>query len=408
MNCKKRKGNHKFGFGGMMEMRYIAKDIPLWQVTIWDKKFNNVDKKWQPKTIKYKYLLSDELDSLRVDDGDVRILYTGKDVGFTTEELAGDRLSEGEIISIPWGGIPTVKYHKGKFVTGDNRIATSKDIDKLTNKYLYYFMRGNIHEIASYYRGASLKHPCMKDILKMTISYPSVQEQDKICGQFDVLEQIIEVRKQELQLLDDLIKARFVEMFGDPVSNSNGLPESTLPELGEFGRGISKHRPRNDPKLLGGDYPLIQTGDVANAGLYITSYSSTYSELGLKQSKMWDNGTLCITIAANIAKTSILKFDACFPDSIVGFNANEKTNNIFIHYWFSFFQAILESQAPESAQKNINLKTLSELKVIVPVKDKQDKFVEFIKQVDKSKVAVQKALDETQMLFDSLMQKYFG
>ena len=386
MNCKKRKGNHKFGFGGMMEMRYIAKDIPLWQVTIWDKKFNNVDKKWQPKTIKYKYLLSDELDSLRVDDGDVRILYTGKDVGFTTEELAGDRLSEGEIISIPWGGIPTVKYHKGKFVTGDNRIATSKDIDKLTNKYLYYFMRGNIHEIASYYRGASLKHPCMKDILKMTISYPSVQEQDKICGQFDVLEQIIEVRKQELQLLDDLIKARFVEMFGDPVSNSNGLPESTLPELGEFGRGISKHRPRNDPKLLGGDYPLIQTGDVANAGLYITSYSSTYSELGLKQSKMRDNGTLCITIAANIAKTSILKFDACFPDSIVGFNANEKTNNIFIHYWFSFFQAILESQAPESAQKNINLKTLSELKVIVPVKDKQDKFVEFIKQVDKSKV----------------------
>ena len=370
----------------MMEMRYIAKDIPLWQVTIWDKKFNNVDKKWQPKTIKYKYLLSDELDSLRVDDGDVRILYTGKDVGFTTEELAGDRLSEGEIISIPWGGIPTVKYHKGKFVTGDNRIATSKDIDKLTNKYLYYFMRGTIHEIASYYRGASLKHPRMKDILKMTKSYPSVQVQDKICGQFDVLEQIIEVRKQELQLLDDLIKARFVEMFGDPVSNSNGLPESTLPELGEFGRGISKHRPRNDPKLLGGDYPLIQTGDVANAGLYITSYSSTYSELGLKQSKMWDNGTLCITIAANIAKTSILKFDACFPDSIVGFNANEKTNNIFIHYWFSFFQAILESQAPESAQKNINLKTLSELKVIVPVKDKQDKFVEFIKQVDKSKV----------------------
>ena len=92
-----------------MEMIYIAKDIPLWQVTIWDKKFNNVDKKWQPKTIKYKYLLSDELDSLRVDDGDVRILYTGKDVGFTTEELAGDRLSEGEIISIPWGGIPTVK-----------------------------------------------------------------------------------------------------------------------------------------------------------------------------------------------------------------------------------------------------------------------------------------------------------
>jgi type I restriction enzyme S subunit len=178
--------------------------------------------------------------------------------------------------------------------------------------------------------------------------------------------------------------------------------------LGEFGRGVSKHRPRNDPKLLGGEYPLIQTGDVAVANLYITEYGSTYSELGLQQSKMWNKGTLCITIAANIAKTAILDFDACFPDSVVGFIANERTNNIFIHYWFSFFQAILESQAPESAQKNINLKILSELKVIVPEKNKQDEFADFVAQVDKSKVVVQKALEETQLLFDSLMQQYFG
>ncbi len=100
---------------------------------------------------------------------------------------------------------------------------------------------------------------------------------------------------------------------------------------------------------------------------------------------MWSKGTLCITIAANIAKTAILEFDACFPDSVVGFIANEKTNNIFIHYWFSFFQAILESQAPESAQKNINLKILSELKVIVPEKEKQNEFVDFVDQVNKSK-----------------------
>ena len=203
-------------------------------------------------------------------------------------------------------------------------------------------------------------------------------------------------------------KARFVEMFGDPVINTYGLPEAILSELGELGRGISKHRPRNDPKLLGGEYPLVQTGDVANAGLYITSYNSTYSELGLRQSKLWKKGTLCITIAANIAKTSILEFDACFPDSIVGFIAKEKTNNIFIYYWFSFFQSILESQAPESAQKNINLKILSELKVIMPKKEKQDDFIVFIDQVNKSKFVVQKALDEAQTLFDSLMQEYFG
>mgnify|MGYP006394762223 CR=1 FL=1 len=82
-------------------------------------------------------------------------------------------------------------------------------------------------------------------------------------------------------------------MFGDPVLNEKGWELKTLPELGEFGRGVSKHRPRNAPELLGGKYPLIQTGDVANANLYITDYESTYSEEGFKQSKMWKAGTLC-------------------------------------------------------------------------------------------------------------------
>ena len=237
---------------------------------------------------------------------------------------------------------------------------------------------------------------------------PSIDNQVSIVKQLDLVSDIISHYTMQINYLDNLIKARFVEMFGNPFENPYELPEATLPDLGEFGRGVSKHRPRNDPKLLGVDYPLIQTGDVANADLYISSYNATYSDLGLEQSKMWDKGTLCITIAANIAKTAILEFDACFPDSVVGFVANDKTSNIFIHYWFSFFQGILESQAPESAQKNINLKILSELKVIVPPIELQNEFVFFVKQIDKSKLAVQKSLEKTQQLFDSLMQEYFG
>lgn len=275
-------------------------------------------------------------------------------------------------------------------------------------RFLMYALRGKRTYIENRAKGVAQKGIYLKEVSDIDIYIPDISNQEIIINKLDKVNTIIKLRQEELLALDNLIKARFVEMFGDPVSNSYGFPEATLPELGELGRGVSKHRPRNDSKLLGGDYPLIQTGDVANAGLYITSYGGTYSELGLKQSKMWNKGTLCITIAANIAKTAILEFDACFPDSVVGFIANEKTNNIFIHYWFSFFHAILESQAPESAQKNINLKILSELKVIVPKKEKQDEFVEFIEQVYKSKVAVQKALDETQMLFDSLMQEYFN
>lgn len=243
---------------------------------------------------------------------------------------------------------------------------------------------------------------------EIEIPLPPLDEQRKIAAVLDKVSSLIAKRRQQLDKLDELIKARFVEMFGDPVSNSLNFPLLSLPQLGEFGRGVSKHRPRNAPELLGGKYPLIQTGEVANSELYISSYENTYSEFGFKQSKMWKSGTLCITIAANIAKTAILAFDACFPDSVVGFVANEKTNNIFIHYWFGFFQQILEAQAPESAQKNINLKILSELEVIVPPIELQNHFAAFVEQTEKIKTTINKSLEKLETLKKALMQEYFG
>ena len=296
----------------------------------------------------------------------------------------------------------TIKYVDKPFFLGADGVKVLRSKDSNANyKYLYYALKSAKIPDTGYNRH-------FKWLKKIQINYPDNNRQEEMVQILDKVSDIRKNRESELSALDELIKARFVEMFGDPVANPKGLIKKTLPELGEFGRGVSKHRPRNDEALLGGPYPLIQTGDVANSGLYITEYHSTYSELGLQQSKMWDEGTLCITIAANIAKTAILGFDACFPDSIVGFIANEDTNNVFVHYWFSFFQEILESQAPESAQKNINLKILSELKVIVPNIQEQNEFADFVVQVEKTKDTIQKSLDETQILFDSLMQKYFG
>lgn len=151
-------------------------------------------------------------------------------------------------------------------------------------------------------------------------------------------------------------------------------------------RGKSKHRPRNDPILLGGKYPLIQTGDVTNSNTYIKSYTSTYSEEGLKQSKMWKKGTLCITIAANIAESAILTFDACFPDSVVGFTPNGEVISLFIHYWLSFLQPILEENAPAVAQKNLNVATLEKVGVIVPPLELQNQFASFVQEIDKSRL----------------------
>lgn len=277
-------------------------------------------------------------------------------------------------------------------------------------KYFYYIFKhqDTLDFLNQNSSGSTFKSIKMNQLKRMLFKLPSIEEQDRIISLLDSLCSIIEARQQQLQKLDELVKARFIELFGDPVYNSKRLPIQRLCKLGSLDRGRSQHRPRNDPKLLNGPYPLIQTGEVASAGLYITKYKNTYSELGLRQSKMWSAGTLCITIAANIAQTAILTFDACFPDSVVGFLPNDSINAIYMHYWFGFFQKILEKQAPQVAQKNINLKILSELNVIVPTQEKQEQFAAFVEQTDKSKVAIQKALDEAQLLFDSLMQKYFG
>ena len=314
----------------------------------------------------------------------------------------------GDILISVRAPVGTMNIATSECCIGRGLAAIKIDEDACDSNYFWFALESKISELNNKGSGSTFK-AISKSILEETeIPLPELEEQRKIAKILTGIENISFARQQQLAKLDELVKARFVEMFGDPVSNSLQLPEKKLAELGEFGRGVSKHRPRNDPALLGGKYPLIQTGEVASADVYITSYQNSYSELGFQQSKLWKKGTLCITIAANIAKTAILGFDACFPDSVVGFNANEKTNEIFIHYWFSFFQAILEAQAPESAQKNINLKILGDLKVIVPDISAQTEFVSFVIQIEKTKLSIQRSLGQMETLKKALMQQYFG
>lgn len=141
-----------------------------------------------------------------------------------------------------------------------------------------------------------------------------------------------------------------------------------FPEVGEFGRGKSKHRPRNDPKLFNPElYPLVQTGEVARADNLISEFHSKYSEIGLAQSKMWPQGTMCITIAANIADSAILGFDACFPDSVVGFVPFTPLNDArYFLYFMKTARADLLKFAPATAQKNINLEILESVLIPTP------------------------------------------
>ena len=146
------------------------------------------------------------------------------------------------------------------------------------------------------------------------------------------------------------------------------IRELTLDQLGQVARGRSRHRPRDAAHLYGGPFPFIQTGDVKRASLYLTEFEQTYSEAGLAQSKLWPVGTLCITIAANIADTAILGIDACFPDSVIGFTADpEKADTRFVKYLFDgVLKLKYRSFTQGAAQDNLSQEKLLSIKFPVP------------------------------------------
>ena len=282
------------------------------------------------------------------------------------------------------------------------------DADSAEPSYLFHALKYiEPTVLQAMQRGAAQKHVYVKDVQEVKLFLPPIEEQRRIASILDAADALRTKRRQALAKLNTLTQAIFIDMFGDPVSNRRCWPTVPLSDFGDLDRGVSKHRPRNDPDLLGGRWPLIQTGDVSNSGGYITTSTATYSDRGLAQSKIWPKGTLCITIAANIAKTGILTFDACFPDSIVGFTSQEDHRTEYVRAFMRFLQPVLELQAPESAQKNINLKVLRNLAIPMPPDEQVRMFSANVSTVTESTRGIAGQSARLNCLLTSLQHRAF-
>lgn len=183
----------------------------------------------------------------------------------------------------------------------------------------------------------------------------------------------------------------------------------TLDQLGIVSRGKSKHRPRNDPTLFGGEYPFIQTADVKAAPFYISEYSATYNEKGLEQSKLWHTGTLCITIAANIADTGILAMDACFPDSVMGFVPYDEISDVrFVKYSFDILQAKCKKISQGTAQDNLSWEKLSTIQFPAPPFATQKRIADILSTYDEMIENNQKQIKLLEEAAQRLYKEWFA
>lgn len=268
-----------------------------------------------------------------------------------------------------------------KCCIGRGLAAIRPDPSLADRDYVRYFLRYIEPKLAQQGQGSTFDAINRKDLTSLIIPLPNVAEQRRIVNILSRAEGIVRLQHQAAEKAREIIPALFLDMFGDPATNPMEWPTKTFSSVGTLDRGKSRHRPRDAKELYGGPYPFIQTGDIANSGGRITNFTTTYSEVGLAQSKLWPKGTLCITIAANIARTAVLEFDACFPDSVVGFVPNSGVRTEYVQAWLSFLQPTLEANAPQAAQKNINLEILRKLPIPVPPLHLQQEFADRVNDI---------------------------
>lgn len=334
------------------------------------------------------------------------------------------KIKDGDLLMAWSATLDAFLWNGGDAVLNQHIFKVESVIDR---KYHYYLLKNTIQEMYAKTHGTGMVHITKGKFEKLEIPLPPLKEQQRIVDRIESLFEKLDKAKELIEEARERFENRKVSIVykaisGDLTNNKikmeirNGLkvPSSwkwiKFNELGKLERGRSKHRPRNDERLFGGEYPFIQTGDVANSNVYITEHKQTLSEFGLNQSRLFPKGTLCITIAANIGDVAILSYECCFPDSVVGFTPNDDIESKYIYYFLTLIKKDIEHFAPATAQKNINLKILGQIEIPVPSLEEQKEIVRILDKLleEEAKIEELTQLEEQiELIKKSILAKAF-
>lgn len=273
-------------------------------------------------------------------------------------------------------------------------------------EYLFYVVK-HMH-LEKYFSGATIPHIYFRDYQNEEFTLDDLNKQHEVVTTLRKVESVIEKRQQQLQKLDELVKARFVEMFGDININDKGWNCEPLGDICTIVRGGS---PRPIEQFLGGDVPWIKIGDAtAGDNIYLSSTKEHIIQEGVKKSRLVKSGSLIFAnCGVSLGFARIITFDGCIHDGWLAMeDIDERLDKVFLLQSLNQMTEYFRTIAPAGTQPNLNTAIMKAYKQVIPPFKLQRDFIKFADQVNKSKVAVQKALDEAQLLFDSLMQKYFG
>ena len=292
---------------------------------------------------------------------------------------------------------------------GNQSITGILPCESLNQRYLFFYLLSQREKILADCVGGAQAHISQSYVKNMTIPILAIKEQEQIVGELTKLSNIVSLRQEEIQQLDNLVKARFVEMFGDPRSNPFGFEKKRLKDTCKV---ITGNTPSRAIEEYYGDYiEWIKTDNIVSGILNPTQATESLSEKGMNVGRTVEKDSILMAcIAGSIASIGRV----CITDRTVAFNQQinavvpEQYNILFLYVLFQMSKDYLVEDINMALKGILSKSKLEEKEFIIPPMDLQEQFSDFVKQVDKSKVAVQKALDETQILFDSLMQKYFG
>lgn len=336
------------------------------------------------------------------------------DLGFYNGEYPKKvEINDGDIL-ISWSAsLGVYIWSEGKALLNQHIFKVVFDKVAIDKNYFVYAVRRKLVEMGMKTHGATMKHIVKKDFDATLIPYPTLDKQAEIAVNLNKVSSIIEAREQELQLLDNLIKARFVEMFGDPVMNEKGWITKSLLDMGRCKNGMNFHYDDEGVEIncLGvGDFKELSIIDNTDELPTVSLKEMPSEEYLLK-----DDDIVFVRSNGNKALVgrSIAVYPGNVPTTFSGFciRYRKHDNEIIVPYLLRALKADsmrMKMTGRGANIQNLNQQILGTLVIPVPPIELQNQFADFVKQVDKSKVKVQKALDETQKLFDSLMQQYFG